>query len=42
MKFLNEQQLNHLDNRLIKQVEADTYWCLCKLLESVLDNYTNQ
>ncbi|CAD8081882.1 unnamed protein product [Paramecium primaurelia] len=41
LQFINEKQLNHLDQRLIRQVEADSYWCLCKLLESVLDNYTN-
>lgn len=25
---------------VITKVEADTYWCLCKILDGILDNYT--
>ena len=30
---VTEEQLNH--------VEADAYWCLCKILDRILDNYTS-
>lgn len=25
----------------LDEVEADTYWCLCKILDTILDNYTD-
>eukprot|EP01016_Furgasonia_blochmanni_P002984 TRINITY_DN1116_c0_g1_i12.p1 TRINITY_DN1116_c0_g1~~TRINITY_DN1116_c0_g1_i12.p1 ORF type:complete len:288 (-),score=36.35 TRINITY_DN1116_c0_g1_i12:358-1221(-) len=30
-----------LTDKVIEEVEADTYWCLCKILDGILDNYTN-
>ncbi|KAM3139099.1 hypothetical protein pb186bvf_008697 [Paramecium bursaria] len=39
-KMAINPQLEKIDPILLKQVEADTYWSLCKFLESILDNYT--
>mmetsp|Transcript_36878 Transcript_36878/g.33121 ORF Transcript_36878/g.33121 Transcript_36878/m.33121 type:complete len:132 (-) Transcript_36878:567-962(-) len=29
-----------MDDDKWKQIEADTYWCLTKILDGILDNYT--
>lgn len=25
----------------MKKVEGDSYWCVCKILDCILDNYTS-
>ena len=40
VKLINEKQMEHLDCRLANLVEADSFWCLSKMLDSVIDNYT--
>ena len=30
-----------LTAKVISEIEADTYWCLCKILDGILDNYTS-
>ena len=30
-----------IPENILKEVEADCYWCLCRILNCVLDNYTN-
>ena len=31
----------YLTNEVIHEIEADTYWCLTKILDGIIDNYTN-
>lgn len=30
----------HLSDGIMLEVEADCYWCLCRLLEGIQDHYT--
>ncbi|WVF65923.1 hypothetical protein IAT40_000661 [Kwoniella sp. CBS 6097] len=32
----------HLDPRVLQAIEADTFWCLTKLLDGIQDNYISQ
>lgn len=32
--------MQKLTKEQFREVEADTYWCLCKILDYILDNYT--
>ncbi len=38
--FLDQSQVQRLTREQFEEVEADTYWCLCKILDYILDNYT--
>ena len=39
--FQNPPDINEiLTQEIIDEIEADTYWCLCKIVDGVLDNYT--
>jgi hypothetical protein len=42
VRFPSEKQVEHLDIRIVRQVEADCYWCLSKMLDNVIDNYTQE
>ena len=33
-------KINSLDSDILKNVEADCFWCLTKLLDGIMDNYT--
>ena len=35
------ESLDTLDEESIKNVEGDSYWCLSKVLDRILDNYTS-
>ncbi len=37
---LSEEQLVGADPQVFRQVEADTFWCLSKLIDDIQDNYT--
>lgn len=39
-KALESVSINDITNDILADVEADTFWCLCKLLDSIQDNYT--
>jgi len=39
--IVQECDVEHLTEEQFFNLEADAYWCLAKLLESVQDNYTN-
>lgn len=38
---MEEWSVEGLSEATITQVEADSYWCLCRLLESIQDHYTH-
>uniref|UniRef100_A0A6B2L8Z3 Rab-GAP TBC domain-containing protein n=1 Tax=Arcella intermedia TaxID=1963864 RepID=A0A6B2L8Z3_9EUKA len=33
-------QISHIQEEILKDVEADCYWCLTKFIDSIQDNYT--
>jgi TBC1 domain family member 2 len=37
---LNEKDIEEIDPESLIQVEADTFWCLSKLVDDIQDNYT--
>eukprot|EP00116_Pleurobrachia_bachei_P007457 sb/3467719/ len=37
---VEKADISQLADEILANTEADTYWCLCKLLESLHDNYT--
>ncbi|KAJ2815379.1 GTPase-activating protein [Coemansia sp. 'formosensis'] len=38
---LSHQQVDTLDDSVMETVEADSFWCLTKLLDGIQDNYTH-
>lgn len=38
---MEEWSIESLSDTAITAVEADSYWCLCRLLESIQDHYTH-
>ena len=36
-----KSDLDKINSSNLKNVEADSYWCFAKMLNEVLDNYTN-
>lgn len=40
--FSGKRDVNELTKDDWKEIEADTYWCLTRILDGVLDNYTNK
>lgn len=38
---MEEWSVESLSKATITAVEADSYWCLCRLLESIQDHYTH-
>lgn len=39
--FKIPENIEKVDLDSFNFIEADTYWCLCKILDSILDNYTD-
>lgn len=37
---ITEQELASMDEDILVGVEADTFWCLTKLMDDIQDNYT--
>ena len=35
------QDFPDITEEQLREVEADSYWCLCKILDRILDNYTS-
>ena len=33
-------EVSKLDSEVVKEMEADTFWCTTKLLDGIQDNYT--
>lgn len=42
LDFSGKKDVNSLSKEDWNEIESDTYWCLTRLLDSVLDNYTNK
>lgn len=40
-RFHEPKQLALLSDEILQDIEADTYWCLCKILENIQDYYIN-
>lgn len=40
LSSLNSLDVDSIDPKLLSTVEADSYWCLSKLLDGIQDNYT--
>ena len=38
---LTEKELEEIEHENLIKVEADTFWCLSKLVDDVHDNYTD-
>jgi len=34
-------ELNKIKPEILKNVEADSYWCFAKIMNEILDNYAN-
>ena len=37
---IDSWRIEQLSESMMLQVEADCYWCLCKLVEAIQDHYT--
>ncbi|KRX10895.1 Rab-GTPase-TBC domain [Pseudocohnilembus persalinus] len=42
LDFVDPQKLENISQQEWLEIEADTYWCLTKILDGVLDNYTEK
>lgn len=40
VRFLTEEEGLNLDPQQLREVEADSYWCFSKLIDSIQDHYT--
>eukprot|EP00123_Amoebidium_parasiticum_P011459 comp20727_c2_seq1/m.27087 comp20727_c2_seq1/g.27087 ORF comp20727_c2_seq1/g.27087 comp20727_c2_seq1/m.27087 type:complete len:633 (-) comp20727_c2_seq1:203-2101(-) len=38
---VEQTDVSEVDTETVAEIEADAYWCLCRLLDTIQDNYTN-
>lgn len=38
---IQEKDLEDMEQECLAQAEADTFWCLSKLIDDIQDNYTD-